>query len=329
MASSLTQGREMVATASENAVIHRVAEHFFRTPTDRVVQAVDGTGALQGIRRVVCYNDHTGYHNNSRWLVLFGDHPEWVQAVEHEIPTTPFDESRQRHHESETFRGRYFGFPDDRLVVDQAANIKAFLGRHPRPGYTEWHGAQGTIVHRGVTDRPHDGRSAYSRTQESELRYASDRALELSGNAGRPDTYHPIEHEITDEDWIRSSVEAPDGRMITYENPLRLTELCDDEAHRDRLQVPYDIEIMGHLVDFALAVRGIRDGEFTAEDALMAMMMEMGARQSAIEDGRRIELPIEGALEADERAHDEVREELGVDDPLDVDEMLGLTYPTP
>lgn len=328
MASSLTQGREMVDTARENDVVFRVAENFFRKPIDRIVQRIMWEDGLEGIRRIFCYNDHTGYHNNSRWITFMQDHPEWVQSIEHEIPTASFQSSRVRFHDSETFEGRFFKFPDDAMVVDQASNIKAFLGRHPRPGYTEWQGERGTVVNRAVTDRPHDGSSAYSKTAEAEIRYCSDEALELEGNAGRPDTYRPIEHEMTDDDWIRSRVELPSGEELSYENPLRLSELCETEEQRADLEVSYDIEIMGHLVDFALAVRGIREGEFTDEDALMAMMMEMGAKESALQEGRRVELPIEGDLEADDRAHEAVREELGAD-PLDVDEMLGLTYPKP
>ncbi|MFB6138351.1 MAG: Gfo/Idh/MocA family protein [Halobacteriaceae archaeon] len=327
MARSLTQAREMVETARENDVTFRVAENFFRKPIDRIVQTIMAEDAIEGIRRIFCYNDHTGYHNNSRWIRFF-DRAEWVQSVEHTIPTAPFDESRQRHHEEETFRGRYFGFPDGELVVDQASNIKAFLGRHPRPGYTEWQGRQGTIVQRAVTDRPHDGRSAYSSAAETEIRYTSDEALKLSVNAGRPDVYTDIENEFTEDDWVRTTAELPDGSTLSYENPLRLSELCADQAHRDELEVPYDIEIMGHLVDFALAVRGIREGEFTDEDALSAMEMEVGAKESARRDGERVDLPVEGDLPVDEDIHAAQREKHGVD-PLDVDEMLALTYPKP
>lgn len=328
MASSLAQAREMVATADKNDVVHRVSENFFRKSIDRIVQQIMWQGGLEGINRIFCYNDHTGYHNCSRWIVFMQDHPTWVQAIEHEIPTAPFDSSPQRHHESETFRGWFFGFPEDRMVVDQAANIKAFLGRHPRPGYTEWQGKRGTVVNRAIQDRPHDGSSAYSKETHGEIRYCSDEALTLGGNAGRADEFYPIHHEITDDDWERTWVETPDGRELSYENPLRLTELCDTQAEIDEIEVPYDIEIMGHLVDFALAVRGIDEGEFVAEDALAAMEMRRGARESALHDGRRIELPIEGELAVDRRAHDEIRERFDAD-PLNVDEMLAVTYPKP
>lgn len=328
MANSLIQGREMVDTAQKNNVVFRVAENFFRKPIDRIVQEIMQSNGLEGIKRIFCYNDHTGFHNNSRWITFTQQHPEWVQSVEHEMPTASFQSSRVRFHDSETFSNRLFKFPDGTMVIDQASNIKAFLGRHPRPGYTEWHGERGTIVNRAVQDRPHDGRSAYSKTTEAEIRYCSDEALELSGNAGRADTFCPIESEMSNDDWIRTHVELPSGQELAYENPLRLSELCGTDEERDQIEVPYDIEIMGHLVDFSLAVRGIRDGEFTDEDALAAMMMEMGAKESALQGGRRIHLPIEDDLEADERAHDEVREEFGVD-PLDVDGMLEITYPKP
>ncbi|MGN6673647.1 MAG: hypothetical protein ACTHMA_10120, partial [Thermomicrobiales bacterium] len=85
---------------------------------------------------------------------------------------------------------------------------------------------------------------------------------------------------------------------------------------------------MGHIVDFAKAVRGVAPSEYTEQDALMAMMMEMGGRESARRDGARIALPLAEDLEVDELSLAAQRQKYGVD-PLDVEAMLAVSYPKP
>lgn len=79
-------------------------------------------------------------------------------------------------------------------------------------------------------------------------------------------------------------------------------------------------------VDFALAVRGLRESEYLPEHALGAMMMEVAARESALQDGRRIPLPLKGESQADALIEQRLRREYGVD-PNDVEAMLGISYP--
>ena len=85
---------------------------------------------------------------------------------------------------------------------------------------------------------------------------------------------------------------------------------------------------MDHVVDFVLAVRGLRASEFTDEDALMSDMMELGARESALQEGRRIRLPLEGDLEADAQERARLKAKYGVD-PLNIEAMLSISYPRP
>jgi predicted dehydrogenase len=331
MASSLTQAREMVDVASEHDVVFRVAENFFRKPIDRLVQTMMDGGGLAGVRRIFSYNSHTGFHNNSRWIRFARDHPDWVQAFTHEMPTAEFHSTPQRFHDSESFRSHAFGFPDDVLVVDQASNVKGFLGRHPRPGYTEWQGERGTAVWRGLQTGVDDADiGGFDRDPRGEVRYASEAALE--DGKGQADTRAAIETEMDGHDWIRTSVDLPTG-AFAYENPLRLSELCDTEAEQAAIadvhfQPTYGVEVMGHLVDFALAVRGVREGEYGPEDALAAMQMEVGARESARRDGERIALPIEGTPAVDAAVHQDLRERFDAD-PLDVQDMLAIAYPRP
>jgi predicted dehydrogenase len=67
---TLSQARDMIAAAKRNNVYTRVAENFFRYPIDRFAQTLQSSGYIGEIKRIFCYNDHTGYHNNSRWLVF-------------------------------------------------------------------------------------------------------------------------------------------------------------------------------------------------------------------------------------------------------------------
>ncbi len=308
-ASSLTMAREMVEAGKKGGALIRVAENFFRMPVDRIVSRIREAGDVGSVGRIVSYADHTGYHNNSRWIAYAGEHPEWVHAFEHTIPTAEFSHTPERHYETETYRARFFGFPGNLLVVDHAANCKGFLGRHSRPGHTEWQGERGTIVWQAVEQWTGGG----------EVRICSDEAL--ATGAGRADVVCPIVTEI-DEDgrWARTYVELPSGRA-EWENPLRL---------ENQAQHPFDgysAAIADHMVDFSLAVRGIRESEFDAADAVMSTMMDAAASVSA-RTGARVALPLEGDFDSDGVVHERLRAEYGVD-PFDVEAMLGVSFPTP
>ena len=131
MANTLWQARDMARIARENGVTLRIGENFIRFPFDRLAKAIDQTGFLGDIRRITCLYDHTGYHNNSRWIAFYGTHPTAVQAVSHRMATDPHWEAPHRYHEDESFRCHFFSFPQDRLVTDLAGNIKGMLGRYP------------------------------------------------------------------------------------------------------------------------------------------------------------------------------------------------------
>ena len=320
-ASMVCQAKDMIAVAGKHNVIARVAENFFRFPIDRFAQTVKRSGYLGRIGRVFSYADHTGYHNNSRWIAFAGAHPESVQCVEHGMAHPAFYSMPQRYIDKETLNARFFFFPDGFLVMDTGSgHVKGHLGRHPRPGYTEWHGERGTLVYRAMK---HDWGHA-----EAELRYCSDGKLapaqEAAGNlwgGGVADVVTPVVLEIKDQRWTRSYADTPSG-CIEYVNPFHLVELA---PHTD---VWYGVAIVNHVVDFALAVRGLRASEFTEADALMSEMMEIGAHESALNEGKRVKLPIEGDLEADALIRANLMKKYGVD-PLDVGAMLSISYPRP
>jgi len=130
--------------------------------------------------------------------------------------------------------------------------------------------------------------------------------------------------ECPDHRWTRTYADLSPigGGVVEYVNPFRPVDIPQHASDW------YGCAIMDHLADFACAVRGIRASEFDERDALMSMMMEVGARESALKEGVRVRLPIEGEPENDGRIHAELRTRLGVD-PLDIEAMLAISYPKP
>jgi hypothetical protein len=311
MASTLGQAREMVRLAGDHGVVLRIAENFFRFPFDRIAKRIAETGFLGPIKRLTCFHDHLGYHNNSRWIVFYGAYPESVQAIGHTMPTAPHRQAAHRSHrfhDRETFQARFYRFPDDRLAVDLAGNIKGMLGRYPRPGYTELDGARGAIVRQAT--RPWQS--------EAEVRYCSDEALATGGVADR---VFPVMHVAEGGTWTSTHVDLPLGR-VAYANPHR--PAAEPLPDRDY----YGAAIMDHVVDFAGAVRGTVRSEFSDRDALMAMTMETAARESELRGGETIALPVGDDLEAEARVLASLEARYGVD-PLDADAMLAISYPKP
>ena len=304
--SLIAQARQMIQVARENGAVVRVAENFFRHPIDRIVQKLKETGFIGKVWRIMCYNDLTGYHNNSRWIAFAREHPVSVWSLEHTMPTAPFHSTPQRFHEDETYTARFFEFPEGLFVVDHRSNGKGLLGRHPRPGYTEWQGERGTVVY--AAEKAWEGRG--------EVRHCSDEALATGG--GQHDQTFPIVEEREDGQWIRTYVDLPIG-CIEYVDPFQ-----------DTMPKPsgYHVSVVDHMVDFALAVRGLRQSEFDEEDAMMSLMMDVGAQESAFNDGAQISLPLEGDVEADSIRRVELRDQFGVD-PMDVEGMLAISHPRP
>lgn len=307
MANLLVQAQEMVRTARENKVILRIAENFFRFPFDRIAKKIAATNFVGPIRRITCLHDHTGYHNNSRWIVFYGAYPEAVQAIKHVMPTEPYYESPHRFHTDETFRAHFFFFPDNRLVTDLAGNIKGMLGRYTRPGYTELNGTRGAIARYAT----------YPWHGEAEVRYCSDEALQ---NGAIADQVFPVEHLGEDGCWVADRVKLPIG-LVEYVNPYR-----PPTGHPSRDY--YDSAVMSHIVDFAMTVHGKAPAEYTDEDALMAMMMEVGSRESALCHGERLSLPLVGDLESEHQLRAALKAKHGVD-PLDIEGMLAVAVPRP
>lgn len=232
------------------------------------------------------------------------------------MPVAPHYVAAHRFHTEENFRAHFFTFPENKLVVDLAANIKGLLGRYPRPGYTEIDGQRGSIVREATN--PNDPQRPWH--GHGEVRYCSEQALNAKAIA---DEIYPIEHITEKGWWVSTHVDLPIGR-VEYRNPFRV--VTEEAKHSSRDY--YTASIMDHVVDFAKAVRGVKMSEYTDEDALMAMMMEVGTRESALRDGQRLPLPLTNDLESEERVRQSLKEKHGVD-PMDIEGMLEFTLPRP
>lgn len=333
--STALQAKDMIAKAKENGVYTRVCENFFRFPIDRFAQTLRDDGYIGDIKRIFTYNDHTGYHNNSRWIAFAKNHPEWVQSLEHTMPTMPFYEQPQRFHDDETYRARFFHFPDGLMVVDSASNIKGMLGRRVRTGYTEWQGARGTLVQEGIgyeapeyqihfpNGRVEDRHGAHF-DWTAEIRccdYEDTLAYDDHVRPASPNHICKVERYYENGRWAGIHAKTPKGE-IKYMNQIH------PENSANHYFKEYDACVMAHIVDFALQIRGLADSEFDENDALMSLMMEMGAKESALQNGARIFLPLEGELEADARNLARIKKHFGVD-PLDIEAMMAVQFPRP
>ena len=92
--------------------------------------------------------------------------------------------------------------------------------------------------------------------------------------------------------------------------------------------IGYSCAIADHISDFCLSVRGLRQSEFDEQDALMSLMMEVGAQESALNQGERIQLPVVGETEAEAKTYQALKQQYCVD-PMDIEAMLDISYPKP
>ena len=73
-------------------------------------------------------------------------------------------------------------------------------------------------------------------------------------------------------------------------------------------------------------IRGEATSEYTDEDSIMAMMMDVASRESILREGARVKLPLEGRLESEELTLAALRQKYGVD-ALDPEAMMDIAVP--
>lgn len=301
--STVRQATEMLETAKKNGVITCVAENFFRLAVDRFADIVRDDGCIGKIHRIYSYNDHTGYHNTERWLHFTQKDPEWVQSITHTMPTVRFAaDPPTRVYESETFCTKMFSFPDGFAVIDNCSNIKGFLGRQPRPGYTEWQGESGTLVYRG--------RGFNCFPPEMQIRRFVDYCTNECTD---------VIYELECGRFKRLYASLPE-KTLCYANPYEMPDFYRKAAP------DYSMALMDQLVEFACAVRGTETLEYGPERARMALVCEMAAAQSARDGGRRICVGSETDFEVEKEIEKKLADEFHAD-PYDVEGMIALSYP--
>jgi|TARA_B100001964_G_scaffold225142_1_gene272660 hypothetical protein len=318
MCSTLEQAKLMVQKAEDEKIIMRVAENFFRFPFDRIAKEINKTKYIGDVKRIVCYHDHTGYHNNSRWIKFYDEHPVSVQCIEHIMETMPFNSMPHRFHKNEKFSSRFICFPENKIVVDQAANIKGMLGRLGRPGITSIEGSRGSISR--WTTKNWFG--------DSEVRYCSDDSLK---NGAIADKIFPIVNTAVNNCWTESYVDLPFGKVSFVnkhihegEENVKYTSPGTKKIIRDY----YGSAVMSAIVDFVETVNGQIESEYSDIDAMMAMMTECAAKESSINSGKIVNLPITNQLESDNLIIDDLTNKNGVS-PMDVEAIIDVSVVRP
>ena len=309
---SLTQAKEMIANARQHDTVLAVGEQFFRLAYERIAKRIADTGVIGPVNRILSTFSHTGTHNNACWVKFFDAYPDSAQSVAHTMPTEPHRSLAHRLHTDETFHANFFTFPKDRFVADMTSNAKAVLGRHMRPGYIQYEGTRGAITIRsaGMWNGPYH-------QSEGEVRYCSDAALETNGIA---DVVYPIIFSQENEFLKKLHVDLPSGR-VEYVNPFyRPAEEAADAIDY------YHAATAELILEFGQSIGGEAIFEYSLDDAYMVQMMNAAARESLLQNGSKVVLPLDTELESEAQIHAAMKARTGID-PLDVDAMLDYAAP--
>jgi hypothetical protein len=188
------------------------------------------------------------------------------------------------------------------MVIDSASNIKGFLGRQCRPGYTEWQGELGTLIHQGL-----DGWKWKSYVKKT---YNNVQNAAVS----------EVMYETPNDRFTRAYADTSEG-VIEYINPFVPENICE------HINKPfYGCAVMDEMIDFALAVRGAKPFEFSSRDAMMSLTMDLAANESVINDGRKIRIGDHMRFEVETAVENKLKSKYKCD-PYDIEAMLALSYP--
>ena len=191
IASTLGQAEDMVVQARRAGIVLRIGENFFRFSTDRVMKAVAASGVIGEVRRILCMYDHTGYHNNSRWIVFHEGAALTARSFAHEMPTAPYNSMPHRHHTSELFHCNVFTFAGERLVGGRrlAGNIKVQpRGAIRGPATPRWPAPAAPWCRR---PRRADGPAGWCEACARSVQRCSDHALSPSQRRHAPTRSEP------------------------------------------------------------------------------------------------------------------------------------------
>jgi hypothetical protein len=192
------------------------------------------------------------------------------------------------------------------------------LGRLGRPGITSIEGSRGSISR--WTTKNWFG--------DAEVRFCSDDALK---NGAIADEIYPIVNDAVNNCWTKSYVDLPNGRVEFInehihegEEDVKYTSPGTKKIIRDY----YGSAVMSAIVDFVKTVRNEISSEYDDNDAMMAMMTECAAKESSMQDGKTINLPINYEIESDKLIIDELIKKNGIN-PMDIEQIIEHTIDRP
>lgn len=318
MAVTRRQCREMAQAAAENGVVLHVNEQFFRREVIAFSRQIIAAGVIGDVRRITIFHGHTGYHNNSIIQFYTGSPPVAVNSVEHAMPLRRYLDGAGRWQEQETFRLRAMQFANGVLVTDAAGNIKSAMGRCPRPGYMEIDGTGGTIVEQPCgRPAPWEGKAEVRLVAQEDLErggYAQSYPIERVTMVGR--RVNISDRLPWDCHYHKLRVRLPGG-ALEYANPMLRYGITHN----------YLSTVAQSTLDFARALRGGRQPEFTVEMAIASQEMDAACGRSAAGQGRRVELPLpEEDTPEEQAALEAMRKRFGVD-PMDAEAVLEISFP--
>ena len=233
-------------------------------------------GFIGPVKRLTCWHDHTGYHNNSRWIRFFGAHPSRRRKrFPMSMPTEgTLSVGASLSRIGEVPRALSSGSPMRRWSLTMPAISRACWGAIRGRVIPSWRGRAAPLCNRR---RP-------AGTVSARCAFAPTRRWQAAGST----TWHfPIVHLGDGRDWLSSQVDLPSGR-IEYVNPHRLGQ---NAYHRRNY---YSAAVISHIVDFAeTSAWHPRNSEYS--DERRADGDDDGCRHERIghrNRGKRLSLPL-------------------------------------
>lgn len=135
----------------KNNVKVAIAENFVFKIEDKIISNLNGSKLLGKLKRVSCFYDHPGFHNNSRWLKLFNSKPIESYYYENIIDVPSFYDNNNLENFSEKFSLDIIKFKNGE-VFDMSGNFKGGLGRIKRPGILIADFEMGSIIFNNPTE---------------------------------------------------------------------------------------------------------------------------------------------------------------------------------
>lgn len=147
---NIQNAKQIEKLSIKNNVKVAIAENFVFKIEDKIISNFNGSNLLGKLKRVSCFYDHPGFHNNSRWLKLFNTKPIESYYYENNIKVPSFYDNNNKENSSEKFTLDIIKFKNGE-VFDLSGNFKGGLGRLKRPGILIADYEMGSIIFNNPT----------------------------------------------------------------------------------------------------------------------------------------------------------------------------------